>query len=179
MFPGVTLPSPQATCCFGPSRPQTALPTLDTVGRTWVSKPSVLSLETCLTVIFIPCKCHRCLNSCTLPAWIWHTHQNCGERHRHRGFDQLPTRQDCCCDPKAVLHFPASSTYCPCHMQTYSSVHCPASFCPSRVPGKNGKQVSSTTDAQNALPLISSSQPALLTPASTFRTHFSKSNTIC
>lgn len=49
----------------------------------------------------------------------------------------LPTRQDCCCDPKAVLHFPASFTYCPCHMQRYSSVHCPASFCPSRVAGKN------------------------------------------
>lgn len=100
-------------------------------------------------------------------------------RKTQKEFNHPPSRQDYCCHSKAALHFPASFTYCPCHIQIKSSAHCPAAFCPNRFSGKNGKQVSSTTDAQNVLSLILSSLPGFLTPTSSFSTHFSKSSSIC
>lgn len=110
------LPNPQAACCFAPPQSQTAWPKLDAIGKDVVFSGINTEPWDLFNCHLFPCKCCRCLNSCILTAWIWHIHLNYGERHRHREFDYLPTRQDCCCDTKAALHSPASFTYCPCHM---------------------------------------------------------------
>lgn len=81
-----------SSCCFGPPQPQTVQPKLDTVSRPRVPKP--YKYRALRPVLLTPFSLEMLQMPWQLTAWIWHIHLNCGERHRHEGFNHLPTRQD-------------------------------------------------------------------------------------